>query len=81
MGKLRADIFYDPQICQLIRGPEFKKSMNEVELEEQKKFVLVVENFLGNNKARNYAEFVNNMLNDFKTYFHIWIGFLRFWVQ
>ena len=62
MGKLRADIFYDPQICQLIRGPEFKKSMNEVELEAWKAFVLVVKNFLGNNKGKHYARLVKNML-------------------
>ena len=36
--------------------------MNEVELEAWKAFVLVVKNFLGNNKARNYEELVNNML-------------------
>ena len=29
--------------------------MNEVELKAWKAFVLVVKNFLGNNKARNYA--------------------------
>ena len=51
---------------QLIRDPEFENSMNEVELEEWKAFVLVVKNFLGNNKARNYAEFVNNMLTAFR---------------
>ena len=36
--------------------------MNEVELEAWKAFVLVVKNVLGNNKARNYAELVANML-------------------
>ena len=40
--------------------------MNEVELEAWKAFVLVVKNFLGYNKARNYAELVNNMLTAFR---------------
>ena len=40
--------------------------MNEVELEAWKAFALVVKNFLGNNKARNYAEPVNNMLTAFR---------------
>ena len=40
--------------------------MNEVKLEAWKAFVLVVKNFLGNNKARNYAELVNNMLTAFR---------------
>ena len=40
--------------------------MNDVELEAWKAFVLVVKNFLGNSKARNYAELVNNMLTAFR---------------
>lgn len=66
MEKLKAGIFDGPQIRQLIRDPEFGNSMNEVELEAWKAFVLVVKNFLGNNKARNYAELVNNMLTAFR---------------
>lgn len=66
MEKLKAGIFDGSQIRQLIRDPEFKNSMNEVELEAWKTFVLVVKNFLGNNKARNYAELVNNMLTAFR---------------
>ena len=64
--KLKVGIFDSPQICQLIRDPEFENSMNEVELEAWKAFVLVVKNFLGNNKVRNYAELVTNMLNAFR---------------
>ena len=62
MEKLKAVIFDGPQIRQLIRDPEFENSMNQEELEAWKAFVLIVKNFLGNNKARNYAELVNNML-------------------
>ena len=65
-AKLKASIFDGPQIRQLIRDPEFKNSTNEVELEALKAFVLVVKNFLGNNKARNHAELVNNMLTAFR---------------
>ena len=92
MEKLKAGIFDGPQIRQLVRDPEFENAMNEVEQEAWKAFVLVVKNFLGNNKTRNYAELVNNMLTAFRnqgcnmsirctTYFHIWTGFLRTWVQ
>ena len=66
MEKLKAGIFDGPQIRQLIRDPEFENSMNEVELEAWKTFVLIVKNFLGYNKARNYAELVNNMLTAFR---------------
>ena len=53
MEKLKAGIFDGPQIWQLIRDPEFENSMNEVELEAWKAFVLVVKKFLGSNKVRN----------------------------
>ena len=66
MEKLKAGIFDSSQIRQLIRDPEFENSMNEVELEAWKAFALVVKNFLGNNKARNYAKLVNNMLTAFR---------------
>ena len=66
MEKLKAGIFDGPQIRQLIRDPEFENSMNEAELEAWKAFVLVVKNFLGNNKPRNYARLVNNMLTAFR---------------
>ena len=66
MEKLKADIFDVPQIRQLIRDTEFENSMNEVKLEAWKAFDLVVKNFLGNYKARNYAELVNNMLTAFR---------------
>ena len=92
LEKLKAGIFDGPQIQQLIRDPEFENSMDEVELEARKAFVLVVKNFLGNNKIRKYAEFVNNMLIAFrnmgcnisiKMHYLIsqWTGFLRTWVQ
>ena len=64
--KLKAGIFDGPQICELIRDAEFENTMNEVELEAWKAFVLVAKNFLGNNKARNYAELVTNMLTAFR---------------
>ncbi|XP_029927996.1 carcinoembryonic antigen-related cell adhesion molecule 5-like [Myripristis murdjan] len=64
--KLKAGIFDGPQIRQLIRDPQFENSMNEVELEAWKAFVLVMKNFLGNIKARNYADLVTNMLTAFR---------------
>ena len=66
MEKLKAGTFVGPHIRQLIKDPEFENSMNEMELEAWKAFVLVVKNFLDNNKARNYAELVNNMLTAFR---------------
>ena len=64
--KLKAGTFDGPQIRQLIRDPEFENPMNEMGLEAWKAFVLVVKNFLGNNKVRNYADLANNMLTAFR---------------
>ena len=66
MQKLKTDIFEGPQIRQLIRDPEFEKAMNEVEVEAWKTSVLVMKNFFGDSKARNYAELVNNKLIAFR---------------
>ena len=66
MEKLKNGIFDGPQIRQPIIDAEFENSMNEVELEAWKAFVLAVKNFLVNSKARNYAELVNNMLIAFR---------------
>ena len=44
--KLRAAVFYGPQIRQLIRDRNFEESMNRTELEAWSSFVLVVKNFL-----------------------------------
>ncbi|XP_027233923.2 uncharacterized protein [Penaeus vannamei] len=66
MEKLEAGSFDGRQLRQLIRDPEFENSMNEVELITWKAFVLVVKNFLGNNRARNYFELVNDMIVAFK---------------
>jgi hypothetical protein len=64
--KLKAGIFDGSQIRQLIRDPDFEKSMSVVELKTWKAFVLVVNNFLGNVKARSYAKLVTNMLTAFR---------------
>lgn len=61
--KLKYCIFDRPQICQYITEPEFLNSMNEVELDVWKAFVLVLKNFL---TTRNYAERITNMLGCFK---------------
>ena len=66
MEKLKAGIFDGPQIRQHIRDPEFENPMNEVQIEAWKAFVLVIKNFLSNNKARNYAELVNSKLTAFR---------------
>ena len=63
---MKGGIFDGPQVCQLIRDFEFEKSITKLESEAWKAFVLVVKNFLGNNKASNYEELITNMLYVFE---------------
>lgn len=67
MEKLKGGIFDGPQIRQLIKDADFIKVMTVPESEAWESFVLVVENFLGNHKAPNYEEIVQNMLTNFQT--------------
>jgi hypothetical protein len=62
MEKLKAGIFDGPQIIQLTNDPHFVTSMNEIKTCACSLFVLVVKNFLGNKKADNYTQLVEDML-------------------
>ena len=66
MEKIKAGVFNGPQIRQLIKDPHYLSHMNEKELAAWNAFVKVIKNFLGNHKASNHAEFVSNMLTNFK---------------
>lgn len=64
--KLKAGIFDGPQIRKLVKDLHFTDSMNEAESHAWISFVTVIKNFLGNHKAENYADLVNDMLISFK---------------
>ena len=66
MEKLKAGMFDCPQIRKLIIDSNFIKFMNGLEASARCSFVLVVKNFLGNHKADNYEELVQNMLTHFE---------------
>ncbi|XP_061471112.1 uncharacterized protein LOC133379577 [Rhineura floridana] len=66
MEKLKAGIFDGPKICKLINDLNFTKFMNDVEASAWCSYVSVVKNFLGNHKADNYEELVQNVLANFK---------------
>ncbi len=60
--KLKAGIFDGPQIRQLMRDANFENSMTDVERTAWRAFAEVVSNFLGNRKAENYQELVENLM-------------------
>lgn len=65
--KLKAGIFDGPQIRRLIKdSANFESSMTQVEQLAWKSFVAVTQNFLGNKKAANYVELVDEMLERFR---------------
>lgn len=65
--KLKAGIFDGPQIRKLMKDTtNFETCMNDVERLAWQSFVAVAQNFLGNHKADNYVELVEEMLVRFK---------------
>ena len=61
--KKKAGVFDGPQIRQLIRDNQFPLSMTPVEKDAWNAFVKVTENFLGNFRADNYVDLVNDLLD------------------
>ncbi|XP_075198008.1 vomeronasal type-2 receptor 26-like [Anomaloglossus baeobatrachus] len=61
-GKIKAGVFYGPQIQTVIRNDEFAKKINKEEKAAWQSFVAVTKNFLGNKKAENYELLVQRML-------------------
>ena len=64
--KLKAGIFDCPHIRKLVNDPDFSISMSEIEKNSWDLFVWVIQNFLGNKKADDYVEHVEEMLSHFQ---------------
>ena len=65
MEKIKGGIFDEPQIRELMKDQRFPLSMDSLEAGAWSSFCAVVNNFLGNHKAQNYIELVENMLISF----------------
>ena len=65
-AKVEAGVFTGPQIRSVIRDSSFPSSLNEMELSAWTWFVEVVRNFLGNHKAENHCELIENMLKSYE---------------
>ena len=90
--KLKAGIFDGTQLRQLIRDPDFENSMNEVELDAWKAFLLLEKVFFATIRPETMQNLSRTcwLLSEIWSttwasrctcYFHIWTGFLRTWVQ
>ena len=59
--KLTAGIFIGPQIRELLCDQGFSDVLNVKELAAWNGFKLVVSNFLGNHRAENYEQLIDDM--------------------
>ena len=63
--KLKAGVFVGPEIRKLIQDPLFRLELTEQEQAAWDAFVLV-HNFLGNHRADNYVELVDNLITAYQ---------------
>ena len=65
-AKIKEGIFVGPQIKQLMMDPAFDESLDPVEIKAWTSFKLVCLNFLGNNRASNYVDIVEAILQAYE---------------
>jgi len=63
---LKEGIFIGPQIRDLIKDEYFDKLLQGDEKAAWNSFKFVVKGFLGNRRAQNYEELVNNLLQSYQ---------------
>ncbi|GBM69434.1 hypothetical protein AVEN_165458-1 [Araneus ventricosus] len=66
-AKIKEGIFDGPQIRQLMKDPVFESKLTKKEAAAWTSFKELAKNFLGNHKAENYRQIVNNLLKAYKT--------------
>ena len=66
--KLKEGDFVGPQISKLLKDEDFDHTLSETENVAWNAFQDVVHNFLGNTKAPNYIELVEDMTNSCKNH-------------
>jgi len=65
-AKLKEGIFIGPQIRDLIKDEYFDKFLQGEEKEAWDSFKFMVKGFLGNRRAQNYEELVNNLSQSYQ---------------
>ena len=65
-AKLREGIFVGPQIRQVMSDSEFDTIMTESEVTAWRSFKLLCTDFLGNHKASNFSDLVENLLTSYR---------------
>ena len=62
-AKIKEGVFVGPQIRRMVNSDDFEQLLTGPEKVAWNAFKMVVENFLGNNRAGNYKELVKNLLS------------------
>ena len=66
MEKIKAGIFDDPQIRELIKGSSFDDALNPAELSAWFSLQSVIANFLGNHRNSQYRKVVDELMENFR---------------
>jgi len=65
-AKIKEGIFIGPQIKELMQDKQFDDDLNETERNAWLSFKRICKDFLGNHKAANYQDFVQDLLTSYK---------------
>jgi len=65
-AKIKEDIFIGPQIRELMQDKQFDEDLNETERNALLSFKGICKDFLGNHKAANYKDVVQDLLTSYK---------------
>ena len=65
-AKIKEDIFIGPQIRELMQDKRLDEDLNETERNELLSFKRICKDFLGNHKAANYKDVVQDLLTSYK---------------
>ena len=65
-AKVKAGIFVGPQVKQLMKSDSFSEKLSALERRAWKSFVSVVEGFLGNHKADNFRNIVEELVDAYE---------------
>ena len=65
-AKIKNDIFIGPRIRELIQDKQFDEDLNESERNAWLSFKTICKDFLGNHKAPNYQDVVQDLLTSYK---------------
>ena len=64
--KVKACVFSGSKICLILNDQHFRNTLSELEMAAWDSFMALTKNFLGNFRAQNYEELVDNMLKSYQ---------------